>query len=359
MNCATCGRTNRPTARFCSGCGQSLAPRCPRCGSENAADAQFCDACGAPLAARAPDVSARKIVTIVFADLIGSGGPHERLDAENARRFIARYHEAMSAAVEAHGGTVVQLLGDGVLTAFGVPRVSEDDAIRGVRAAVAMQAAFRELLREQAAAVGAVGLRVAVNTGEVVVSSDQTSVIGHPTNVAARLQEEARDGDVLLGEATQLLGAGQVPLAPLGSFAIRGRVEPVSAFRVVSLEPPAGAQGTAFVGREEELRKLRAIYDAAVAQPGAKLAVLIGPPGLGKSRLLAELSLRLRDRATVLLARCEPARGHSFAPLAVALRALLELEDSSAPERVRSAVDRLVTGSEAERARIATGIGAL
>ena len=110
-----------------------------------------------------------------------------------------------------------------------------------------------------------------MNTGEVVVSSDQTSVIGDPTNVAARLQQEARDGDVLIGEATQILVDGQVTLAPLGSFAIRGRVEPVSAFRVVSLDPPAGAQGTAFVGREEELRRLRASYDAAVAAPSARL----------------------------------------------------------------------------------------
>src|SRR5215831_12728767 len=133
--CASCGRGNRPGARFCSGCGQSLAPRCARCGAENAADAQFCDACGAPLAAaaaRSLETSARKVVTVVFADLVGSVALHERLDAESARRFMSRYHEAMAAAVRAHGGTVVQLLGDGVLCAFGVPRVAEDDAVRGV-----------------------------------------------------------------------------------------------------------------------------------------------------------------------------------------------------------------------------------
>src|SRR5262249_22622329 len=149
------------------------------------------------------ETSARKVVTVVFADLVGSVGLHERLDAESARRFMARYHAAMTAVVQAHGGTVVQLLGDRVLCAFGVPRVGEDDALRGVRAGVAMQTAFRELVREQGAAVGAVGLRIAVNTGEVIVSDDQTSVIGDPTNVAARLQQEARDGDVLLGEATR------------------------------------------------------------------------------------------------------------------------------------------------------------
>src|SRR5262249_46278274 len=157
-------------------------------------------------------------------------------------------------------------------------------------------------------AVGAVGLRVAVNTGEVVVSDDQTSVIGDPTNVAARLQQEARDGDVLIGEAAQRLVAAKGTLAPLGSLASRGRGQPVHARRVVSLEPPAGARGTPFVGREEELRKLRAIFDAAAAAPGPRLAVLLGSPGLGKSRLLAELARRLRDRAVVLVARCDAAR---------------------------------------------------
>jgi len=362
MTCASCGRANRAGARFCSGCGQSLAPRCPSCGAENAADARFCDACGAALAATASapvETTARKVVTIVFADLVGSVALHERLDAESARRFMARYHDAMAAVVRAHGGTVVQLLGDGVLCAFGVPRVAEDDAVRGVRAAVAMQAAFRELLGEQAAAVGAAGLRIAVNTGEVIVAEDQTSVIGDPANVAARLQQEARDGDVVLGEATQRLVAGKLTLEPLGTFALRGRVEPVAAYRVVSLDPPAVGQGTAFVGREDELRRLRAVFEAAVAAPGARLAVLLGSPGLGKSRLLAELARRVGDRAVVLSARCDPSRGRSFAPIAAALRERLGLGDADEPEAIRAAVDAVVPGAESERARLATGLAAL
>jgi class 3 adenylate cyclase len=230
----------------------------------------------------------RKIVTIVFADLIGSVSLHERLDAESARRLMDRYHRAMSAAVDVHGGRVVQPLGDGVLAAFGVPRVAEDDAIRAVRAAVGMQRAFRELAREQSAAMGNVGLRVAVNTGEIVVSDDQNSVMGDPTNVAARLQQEARDGDVIVGEGTQRLVRDLVTLAPLGSVALRGRAESVVAYRVVSLDRPASQQATAFVGRDEELRRLVAVYEAAVAAPAARLAVLLGSPGLGKSRLVAE-----------------------------------------------------------------------
>ena len=163
-------------------------------------------------------------MTIVFADLTGSTSLQERLDAESVRRFMDAYYQAMRGAVEAHGGTVTQLLGDGVKAVFGAPRVAEDDAIRAVRAAVAMQRAFAELAEAQAGAVGRTGLRVAVNTGEVV-ASETAEIIGDPVNVAARLQEQARDGDVVIGEATRRLVSELVTLAPLGVFALKGRSE--------------------------------------------------------------------------------------------------------------------------------------
>ena len=223
MNCAGCGRENRAGAKFCGGCGRPLALRCPACGSESQPGSQFCDACGAPLVApQAPAAEARKVVTIVFADLIGSTALHERLDAESARRLMDRYHRSMGAVVEAHGGTVMQLLGDGVLAGFGVPRVAEDDAIRAVRAAVGMQQAFRELVAEQAGLAGDIGLRVAVNTGEVVAGDDHTHVMGDPVNVAARLQQEARDGDVLLGESTQRLVAREGDAGALRQLRAQG-----------------------------------------------------------------------------------------------------------------------------------------
>jgi class 3 adenylate cyclase len=115
---------------------------------------------------------------------------------------MERYYAAMRTAVEGHGGTVTQLLGDGVKALFGAPRVAEDDALRAVRAAVAMQRAFRKLAEEESAAVGKTGLRVAVNTGEVIVA-EGGEIIGDPVNVAARLQEQGRDGDVVVGEATR------------------------------------------------------------------------------------------------------------------------------------------------------------
>ncbi|HSQ01114.1 MAG TPA: adenylate/guanylate cyclase domain-containing protein, partial [Candidatus Dormibacteraeota bacterium] len=136
---------------------------CANCGQANRAGARFCDACGAALVAPAEATGARKVVTIVFADLVGSTALHERLDAESARAVMDRYYRALHGAVAAHGGTVVKLLGDGVMAAFGVPRVAEDDALRAVRAAVAIVDAVGRT-------ADSLAVRVAVNTGEVVVS---------------------------------------------------------------------------------------------------------------------------------------------------------------------------------------------
>src|SRR2546426_4959778 len=242
MSCTSCGRANRPGARFCGSCGKPLAPRCLACGTECEPGAQFCDACGASLVASAPDEAVvRKVVTIVFADLIGSTSLHEHLDPESTRRLMDRYYQALRAPVEAHGGAVVQLLGDGVMCAFGVPHVAEDDAIRAVRAAVGMQCAFRAFARDESEVVGNVGLRIAVNTGEVVVSDEHAAGLGDPLNVAARLQQEARDGDVLISESTHRLVRELVTLAPFGVFSLKGRSETVAAYRVVSLDRPAGA----------------------------------------------------------------------------------------------------------------------
>jgi class 3 adenylate cyclase len=324
MNCPACRYENAPESAFCEECGTRLDQRCPVCGSGCAPTAKFCRSCGIPLVARpAEKTEARKVVTIIFADLIGSTSLHERLDAESTRRLMDRYYRALRVAVETHGGTVVKLLGDGVIAAFGVPRVAEDDAIRAVRAAVAMQHAFRELARAQADAVGDLGLRVGVNTGEVVVSEGNDDVVGDPVNVAARLQQEARDGDVLIGESTCRLVSELVTLAPFGVLSLKGRAETVAAYRVVSLDRPAGAAATAFVGRDDELRRIMAVYDAAVTERRARLAVILGSPGLGKSRLLDEVGRRLGDSAKVLTAHCESAGGATFAPIAKAVRTWL------------------------------------
>jgi hypothetical protein len=279
-----------------------------------------------------------------------------------------RYHRAVRVPVEAHGGTVVQLLGDGVMCAFGVPRVAEDDAIRAVRAAVAIVEAVGGLgvtllgdgpfsRTPRSVTPDTLSVRVAVNTGEVVVSDEYAAGIGDPLNVAARLQQEAHAGEVLISESTQRLVRDHMMLAPVGVFSLKGRSEKVAAYRVVSLERPASAAAIPFVGRDEELRRLAAVYEAAVSEPRARLGVILGSPGLGKSRLLGEFARRLGDRATVLTARCDAAGGATFAPVVEALRAFLRLDDTAGAETVRAAVGAVAPG-EPERARIAAGIAA-
>ncbi len=374
MRCSACNHENRPGAKFCEECAAPLKRVCAGCGSELRPTAKFCDECGAATAAsgargepqtsgaqRARPVEAagaRKVVTVVFADLIGSTSLHERLDAESARLFMESYYGAMRGAVEAHDGTVAKLLGDGVLAVFGAPRVAEDDAPRAVRAGVEMQRVFHALAAQHGGLVGAIGLRVAINTGEVV-ASDEAEIIGDPVNVAARLQEQARDGDVVVGEATQRLVSALVTLAPLGSFALKGRSEAVKVYRVVSLERPAGVAATSFVGREDELARITRVYAAAVAAPAARLAVLLGSPGLGKSRLIDEFARRCGNAASVLTAHCDAAGGATFAPLAEAVREYLHIDDGTGGDALHAAIEAAVAGDVAERARIVAGITAL
>ncbi|HEY2775371.1 MAG TPA: adenylate/guanylate cyclase domain-containing protein [Candidatus Binatia bacterium] len=376
MSCAQCGHEPPAGSGFCNHCGAKLTVACPGCGVTPPPGSRFCNECGTPLGApsrqptpsiardapsAAPQSDARKIVTILFADLAGSTALHERLDPESVRSFMESYYAAMRAAIDAHGGTLVKLLGDGVMAAFGVPHVAEDDAIRAVHAGTAMQQAFRQLAREHAD----IDLRVAINTGEVVVGTDNADVLGDPVNVAARLQQEARAGDVVVGETTRRLVAAHVTLEPLGSFTLRGRAEQVKAYRLVSLERPSRVATAAFVGRSMEMGRITAIFDAAVAQPAARLAVLLGSPGLGKSRLIAEITSSLGDNATAVFAQCDAAGGKTFAPIAGALRELLGaglVESGDATDSagtLRSAVEAAIPTSDAERLRIASGIAAL
>jgi class 3 adenylate cyclase len=368
MNCPVCNHENRPGAKFCEECGAPLERQCSSCGAELRPTAKFCDECGTPTGAatgptRSPEAataaSARKVVTVVFADLVGSTALHQRVDAESARRLMERYYEVLRLAVEEHGGTVVKLLGDGVMAAFGVPQVAEDDAIRAVRAGVAMQEAFALLAGEQSSALAEVGLRIAVNTGEVVVSGGNDDVVGDPVNVAARLQEEAGDGDVVVGEATRRLVSSLVTLEPLGGFELKGRSGAVEAYRVVSLERPAGASATPFVGRETELACITAVYETADGEPAAKLAVLVGSPGLGKSRLIEEIGRRIGDDAAVIDASCDAAGGATFAPLADALREYLDIDDGVAGSDLSSAIQSRLPDEDSDRARIARGIASL
>src|SRR3954447_18904242 len=165
---------------------------CPRCGAGNRDGARFCDSCAAALSEPLLVGEQRKTVTVLFCDVAGSTALGERLDPEALRLVLARYFERMKAIVEYHGGTVEKFIGDAVMAVFGVPVVHEDDALRALRAAVEMREAFPEL--------GLQG-RIGVTTGEVVTGTAERLATGDSVNIAARLEQAAQPGEILIGEA--------------------------------------------------------------------------------------------------------------------------------------------------------------
>ncbi|MFN8234172.1 MAG: adenylate/guanylate cyclase domain-containing protein, partial [Actinomycetota bacterium] len=222
-------------------------PACPSCGRENPADFEFCPACGASLdAVAAPAREVRKTVTIVFCDVTGSTAMGERLDPESLRRVMSRYFSEMRTALERHGGTVEKFIGDAVMAVFGVPRIHEDDALRAVRAAADMREAVRLLTKELERDHGvALQTRIGVNTGEVVAGdgTDESLVTGDAVNVAARLEQAAAPGEILIGADTHALVRDAVVAEPVDALGLKGKAEAVPAFRLI--EVTAGAAGIA------------------------------------------------------------------------------------------------------------------
>ena len=311
MVCGRCGESNRDGARFCASCGDPLNARCATCDAELAPGARFCDACGAPVAVA--NEQARKTVTVVFADLAGSTSMQERMDPESVRAFNARCYATMRAAVERHDGRLVKFVGDGMMAVFGVPEVREDDATR----ALATAADLRDELD---------GLRIGVNTGEVVVEGGDDDVVGDAVNVAARLEAAAPVGGVLVGAETYRLTRDHAEFGDAEELHVKGRHEPVVARLLTSLHGRDDDRGAvAFVGRDQELARLVGALGTAEALGNAQLVTVIGSPGVGKSRLLGELEATVRDAATVLVGRCHAAGGPTFAPIADVVAGAVEV----------------------------------
>src|SRR3954468_5472739 len=185
--------------------------------------ARFCPACGG--AAAAPTAAeVRKTVTVVFCDVTGSTALGEQLDPESLRHVMARYFEAMRAAIERHGGTVEKFIGDAVMAVFGVPVVHEDDALRAARAAIDMRAALARLNEELERDYGTrLEARIGVNTGEVVAGTEERLATGDAVNVAARLEQAAAPGEILLGPETMRLLRGAVTAEELEPLALKGK----------------------------------------------------------------------------------------------------------------------------------------
>jgi class 3 adenylate cyclase/tetratricopeptide (TPR) repeat protein len=318
--------------------------RCPACGQENADGAKFCNECAAPLLEPASVSRAqRKTVTVLFCDVTGSTALGETLDPEALRALLARYFERMKVIVERHGGTVEKFIGDAVMAVFGVPVLHEDDALRAVRAAVEMRAAFPE--------IGIQG-RIGVTTGEVVSGTAERLATGDAVNVAARLQHAAQPDEILIAAETLRLTRDAVEVEAVEPLALKGKSDLVAAYRLVAVSGEAGfarRSGSPMVGRQREQRLLASAWERVVSERACQLFTVLGPAGVGKSRLAAEFLASVSADASVVRGRCLPyGEGITYWPVVEVVKQLPASEVDAATETVRRLVadEQLVTSSE-------------
>jgi class 3 adenylate cyclase/tetratricopeptide (TPR) repeat protein len=347
---------------------------CPVCGEPNPARASFCLSCGSQLPAAAAGRPARKTVTVVFTDLAGSGGLGQRLDPESLAVVMARWFDHLRAILERHGGRVQKFVGDAVVAVFGIPVANEDDALRAVRAADGLRGGLGQLNDELERDWGVrLQTRTGVNTGEVVTGDPAIGdalVLGDAVNVAARLEQVAAPGEVLLGQSTYRLVRDAVAAERVTPLHLKGKGSPVVAYRLGQVDPGAPGharrQDAPIVGREPELRLFAWVYERVVSTRSGHLLTFLGQAGQGKTRLVGEAVAALGG-ATVLRGRClSYGEGITYWPVAEVVRQAAGIADTDPPAEARAKLDRLLApgadpdpSGARERALVATRIAQL
>jgi class 3 adenylate cyclase/tetratricopeptide (TPR) repeat protein len=380
MTCPACNALTRPGATFCGACGAPLArTTCAGCATELPASARFCPACGRSVAEApthrfgTPDTytprrladriltdrrsleGERKLVTVLFADLRGSMELIVDRDAEHARRVLDEVLELMMEAVHRYEGTVNQVMGDGIMALFGAPVAHEDHAVRACYAALRMQEHVQRWAVKMRSEVGiAVAIRVGLNSGEVLVRAigsdlamDYTAV-GRPTHLAARFEQMATPGTTLLSRETLTLAEGFIETRALGPVPVRGLDDPVELFELLGASSlrtrfqRAAAQGfTRFVGRDPEVAALHRAAAEAARGHGRAVAV-VGEAGVGKSRLVWEVSRTLDGRGwRVFEGRCvSSGRSSAYVPVVEMLGVYFDVQAADDGSAMRQKIAR-------------------
>ena len=326
--------------------------RCPSCATDNAPGTKFCRECGTRLDV-APSREVRKIVTVLFSDIAGSTALGERLEPESVRAVMTRCFQEIRAILERHGGTVEKFIGDAVMAVFGVPVLHEDDALRAVRAAGEIRDRVAQLSVELTAERDvSLALRTGVHTGEVVAgdpAGGETLVTGDAVNTAARLEQAAAPGEILIGLPTYRLVRDAVSAEQTAPIDAKGKAEPVPAYRLIDVRPGLAAStrpSTApLAGRDRELATLRDSYDRAENRE-PQLVTVLGTAGVGKSRLITEFVTALGPGATILTGRCLPyGDGITYWPLREIVHSVAGIVDDDSSAGARAKLAALFAGT--------------
>jgi class 3 adenylate cyclase len=335
-------------------------PGCASCGQENPEIARFCLACGLPLEAESVRRQERRLVSVIFVDLVGFTSRAERLDPEDVQGLLRPYYDAVRGEIESFGGSVEKFIGDAVVGVFGAPTAFGDDAERAVRSAITVRDTLARMDEEDPRLD--LKVRIAVNTGEALVTLNpraalgESMVVGDVVNTASRLQTAAPVGGVLVGDDTYQATRDSIVYSPVEAVKAKGKEQPVAAWLALRPKRPPGERAIdgRLVGRAHELEMLRGIWERVSAERTPHVVTVVGPAGVGKTRLAHEFARMVRDRGgRSVRGRVLPYReSTAYSAFAFQLKQLCGIYETdnteSALAKLRERVATLLPGTEAQ-----------